>query len=281
MTEIWPACLIDGEPATGLPLDDRGLAYGDGLFETILVHAGRAVWWPEHLQRLHGGAGRLGIIPPANALWDADLTRLLGSSPQTGQLIVKLILTRGGGARGYGLAAGQAPRRIALRLPAPRLDSRWRSEGIRVRWCETRLAMQPRLAGIKHLNRLEQVLARADWDDEDVMEGLLRDTHGEVICATAANLFAVIGGRLLTPSLQHSGVAGTCRAHLLKECQALIASISPAQLLAAEELFVCSSVRGILPVAALGDHRWPVGPLTRQLMTNLADVQPAFADHAA
>jgi 4-amino-4-deoxychorismate lyase len=272
--------LIDGETASGLPLDDRGLAYGDGVFETVRVHHGQCVWWREHLQRLRQSAIRLGIEAPADVHWDDDVERLLGHPAAAQASIIKLILTRGGGGRGYRPDRAARARRIALRLPPPD-GAAINSAGIVLRWCRTRLARQPALAGIKHLNRLEQVLARAEWDDPAVFEGLMLDTDGKVICATAANLFAVVAGRLLTPALDSCGVAGVCRAWLLAQVAVEQCALSPEAVLAADEVFVCSSVRGILPVVALGDQRWPIGPVTRSLMKQLADAHPVFAGRAA
>jgi len=272
--------VVDGRMSGLLPADDRGLAYADGLFETLLVHAEQPVWWAEHLQRLRAGAARLGIVAPADEHWLADARQLLAANEGLKTYVLKLILTRGSGGRGYSPANALAPRRIVQSGPAPVLDPRWRREGIRLRLCDLRLSVQPRLAGIKHLNRLEHVLARGEWSDPDIAEGLLLDADANLVCATAANIFLVKHGVLLTPSVEHCGVAGVCRAQLLSGCGARVASLVASDLFAAEEVFVCSSVRGILPVAALGDHRWPIGPITRQCMVWLARHTPAFADHA-
>ncbi|MGQ0799996.1 MAG: aminodeoxychorismate lyase [Pseudomarimonas sp.] len=272
--------LIDGHANEFLPADDRGLAYGDGLFETILVHAGQPVWWTEHLQRLRTGAVRLGIAAPADEEWLADARQLMAANHAPKSFVLKLILTRGGGGRGYSPVTALAPRRIVQCAPAPAIDPRWQREGIRVRRCDLRLGVQPLLAGIKHLNRLEQVLARGEWSDPEIAEGVLLDANANLVCATAANIFLVKQDELLTPSVERCGVAGICRSQLLSGLGARVASLTMSDLFAAEELFVCSSVRGILPVTALGDHNWPIGPITRRCMVWLARHTPAFADHA-
>lgn len=272
-----PTCLVDGVPATGLPLDDRGLAYGDGVFETVLLHRGQPVWWQAHLERLRLGAGRLGIAAPDDACWAAELDRLLHPAPPRPRELVKLLLTRGSGGRGYLTPEAAAPRRILLRLPAPADEPGWRRDGIALHDCATRLALQPALAGIKHLNRLEQVLARSEWRDPAIAEGLMRDAEGGLVCATAANLFIVVDGRLRTPAVDRCGVAGVCRRFLLEAAGADECRLPIEALRAADEVFVCSSVRGILPVRALAKLQWPVGPVTRRLIGRLADAQPAFA----
>jgi 4-amino-4-deoxychorismate lyase len=272
------AARIDGLPASMLPLSDRGLAYGDGLFETILLHRGRPVWWAEHLDRMAAGARALGIAAPASHAWQADLAALCDDAGATlpPRAVVKLILTRGDSARGYAPDAAAVPRRIARLQAAPADDPGWRRDGIAVRWCDLRLSRQPRLAGFKHLNRLEQVLARAEWNAPAIQEGLLRRDDGAVVSATAANLFVVAGDRLLTPRLDLAGVAGICRRFLLARAGAVECELDEAAVHAADELFLTNSLRGILPIARLGNRSWPRGPFTRALIERLAAAEPAF-----
>ena len=144
--------------------------------------------------------------------------------------------------------------------------------GIRMRICATRLAEQPLLAGIKHLNRLEQVLARAEWNDPAIAEGVLCDGHGQVISATMANLFAVIDGELLTPAVDRCGIAGVARAEVLETTSARVAEITLDSLARASELFLSSSVRGIVPVQSL--ERWTFSPgvVVRQLQRHWRDL---------
>ena len=231
---------------------DRGLAYGDGLFETMRVARGRLPWWPAHHARLQRGAAVLGFAPPPRDWLEAELAALLAQAPDGA--VLKLVLTRGAGGRGYAAqGAGEPTLLLSLHpLPAP-VD-----EPVVLRWCSLRMAIQPALAGLKHLNRLEQVLARAEWDDPGVHEGLLLDARGRVACATAANVFARIGGRWLTPRVDECGVAGVARAWVLANAgDAAEAELSPADLESAEALFLCNAVRGILPVGRLGERRWP------------------------
>lgn len=260
-----------GEPAAAPDPDDRGLAYGDGVFETLRFAAGRPVWWAEHWSRLARGAAVLGI-PLPDADWVAGQARAL--MPAAGAGVLKLVLTRGPGGRGY---ASPQPPRPGLLLWVHALPPPPPAEGLRLRWCRLRLAAQPALAGIKHLNRLEQVLARGEWSDPEIHEGLLRDRSGRVICATAANLFVRLDGRWWTPPLRTCGVAGICRGWLLAEGLAAERVLGPAEVLAAEAVFLCNSVRGILPVSGLEDRRWPPHPETGNLTRHLAQCEPAFA----
>lgn len=159
-------------------------------------------------------------------------------------------------------------------LPLPEIGAAPYRTGLRLRWCRLRLARQPALAGLKHLNRLEQVLARSEWRDPRIDEGLCLDTGGNVVCATTANLFVVRGGVLATPALDQCGVAGVARAFLLARARrrwpVQVRALRPAELLAADELFLCNAVRGVMPVRALGERRWQPGPVTAALGYTLA-----------
>lgn len=265
---IW----VDGRPADTVSATDRGLAFGDGVFETIGVRDGVPEHLARHLDRLVEGMTRLGIRPiPADLLKEEALA-ISADSPRGA---LKIIVTRGSGGRGYAPSANQQPRRILVLGP-------WRSrpeseyeQGAEVRWCETRLALNPALAGIKHLNRLEQVLARLEWNDTDIAEGLVRDTEGRVVEATAANLFLVEQGRLVTPDLSQCGVAGIMRALAMESArrdglQVLCETVRPDRVASADELFLTNSLIGVLPVGRLGRQSFPVGPVTRRLMEYLS-----------
>lgn len=256
---------------SSLDANDRGLLYGDGVFETLLVHQGQPVWWREHWQRLARGAQVLGLPLPDEVWVRQQCQLLLGDSDRA---VLKIILTRGIGGHGYAAAEDLVPTVVLSLHPAPEP----RSASIAVRWCRMALAIQPALAGIKHLNRLEQVLARAEWNDPAIAEGLMCDTQGRVVCATAGNVFARIGGRWLTPPVRYCGIAGILRAWLLDNiADAGEIELSPDQVNRAEALFICNSVRGILPVGRLDLVQWPEHEGIARLRRQLAQAQPAFA----
>lgn len=241
---------------------DRGLAYGDGLFETMRVEQGRVPWWQAHLARLAAGAVRL-CLPAPDAGWLATEARgLLARAPGAG--VLKLVYTRGAGGRGYAPPAAPEPGwLLSAHAPPP-------PEGpLVLRWCDTRLALQPALAGLKHLNRLEQVLARSEWQDPAVHEGLMLDTSGRVACATAANVFVRLDGGWRTPPVRECGVAGIARAWVLANAEAVEAELSPDEVRDAEALFLCNAVRGILPVGRLGERAWAADPATDELRRRL------------
>ncbi|HWV09494.1 MAG TPA: aminodeoxychorismate lyase [Pseudomonas sp.] len=264
---------VDGRPAELLSVTDRGLAYGDGLFETIAVSRGKPTLLDRHMARLLAGCVRL------NLPLDADLVRdeLLRFSAALGEGVAKLIVTRGDGQRGYAPPQPTVARRILQGSGKPAYPASHAERGIRLFPCATRLSEQPLLAGLKHLNRLEQVLARAEWSDSEHAEGLMCSLSGLVVEGVFSNLFLVRDGRLSTPDLSGYGVAGVMRAELLAQAAALgidteVRGITLDELLAADEVFLCNSVYGVWPVRALQAHDWPVGPLTRKLQAIARDL---------
>ena len=192
------SCLIDGREAVAIDVRDRGLHYGDGLFETLAVAQGRPLLWRRHMQRLAAGCRRLRIPPPAAETLREEAERLCA---RLDRAVLKIMVTRGDGGRGYAPPPAAAGTRVLMTYPWPPYPERHRRDGVAVRVCAARLGASPGLVGLKHLNRLEQVMARAEWDDPSIAEGLMLDAAGHVIEGTMSNLFAVIGGRLVTPDL--------------------------------------------------------------------------------
>lgn len=257
---------VDGCSADALALHNRGLAYGDGLFETIAVYSGRLSLVDWHLDRLAVGCQRLAIDLDPDLIRD-ELSRY---AALMGDGVLKLIVTRGDSQRGYAAAVGAAPRRIIQGNPLPVYPPENARLGVRLFECKTRLAEQPLLAGLKHLNRLEQVLARAEWQGGDFAEGLMRDMSGRVIEGVYSNLFLVCDNQLLTADLSRCGVAGVMRAALLDAAASAgivvrVTDLSLSDLQQANELFVCNSVYGVWPVRSFASLNWSPGPLTRKL----------------
>jgi 4-amino-4-deoxychorismate lyase len=253
-----------------IPADDRGIAYGDGLFETLRVHRGEVPWWNDHWSRLQLGAERLGIPLPDEERVRDEAKSLFADG---GDGVLKLLVTRGAGERGYVPPANPVPTWIVSRHAVPAMPKR----GLNLRVCEFRIASQPALAGIKHCNRLEQVLARAEAERAGADEGLVLDSAGNVIGATAANLFALVDGRWVTPVIVDCGVAGVCRAKLLPALGADERALSLAEVEAADAVFLCNAVRGILPVARLGAREWPSHPAIAAAMIEFSHLHPSFA----
>jgi len=242
------------EIAPGLSAD-RAFHYGDGLFETLAVINGAPCLWELHIQRLLEGCRRLGLPLP-----DRDQLLAEAESLCSGQerAVLKLVISSGEGARGYARPTPVDPSRFLQIAPWPDPAHYQENLPLSVQWCETRLAEQPRLAGIKHLNRLEQVMARRELA-ADRHEGLMCDLHGQVIEGTSSNLLLKLDGRYLTPALSHCGVAGVVRRLILdraaqKNIEVGVGQISPRHLESAERLFLTNSLLGIRPVERLGEQ---------------------------
>jgi 4-amino-4-deoxychorismate lyase len=252
------------DPLHALAIEDRGFQYGDGVFESALLAQGRVRFLDQHLRRLALGCERLGITAPDAATLRADVQHLSGSAERA---VVKIVVTRGIGPRGYRPSASSKTTRIVALHPAPAQSE---IRGITLRWCEMRLGRNARLAGIKHLNRLEQVLAQAEWSDESVAEGLMLDTEGELVSATANNVFIVREGVLVTPDLRFCGVHGIMRGEVLRVARELGIAVReeplwPHDLGSASEVFISNSIRGIRSVGHLGAHRWSDSPVADRL----------------
>jgi len=262
--------LVNGQVADSVSALDRGLAYGDGVFRTLRTQSGQPVWWPDHYAKLAADCVALALDCPDEAELHAEVCQVA----EAGQGVVKIVLTRGVGARGYALPQRQIPTRIVLSAPLPDYAQATAADAIAARWCTLRLGRQPRLAGIKHLNRLENVLARAEWDDPAIFEGLLCDDSGVVIGGVMSNLFWVSHGDLFTPDLSACGVAGVARTRLLRAAgrrgmRTHIDHFPPAAILAADEVMICNSVIGLRRVARLDEQTWPAAGWTKTLKTAL------------
>lgn len=269
-----PMILVDGLPANAVPADDRGFTYGDGVFRTLAMRDGYPQWWPQQYAKLAADCGALSITPPAEAELLQDIQRIAVRLPDCA---LRITVTRGSGGRGYAVPEHSQPRRVVSANPLPEYPAHWTEQGISVRVCELRLAAQPMLAGIKHLNRLENVLARAEWNDPAIAEGLLLDEAGNVIEGTRCNVFIVEDGTLVTPDLSRCGVAGVTRDlviaaanHHGMRCQ--IAPVSLQRMEASTEILLVNSLIGLWPVAVLRQHQWSnfkVAPLVRKWLDAL------------
>lgn len=265
--------LINGQPESRISVSDRGLQYGDGLFETMACRDGHVEWRELHLQRLRRGCERLGITPDSLPLLEAELDE--AARQQAGNCVIKIMLTRGQGGRGYRAPAEISPTRIVCVLPWPDYPQA-NQQGVKVRLCRHRLGHNPALAGIKHLNRLEQVLARNEWSDATVSEGLMMDISDHLIEGTMSNLFLVRQGALYTAKLHNCGVAGIMRSVLIRLAGEMGMAIHETELRLgdlrdADEAFLSNSLIGIWPIIHVIDQglNYRHGALTKALQATL------------
>ena len=267
---------MSGDIGMDMGVNDRGAMYGDGLFETMRAHRGDVPWWARHWARLRRGADALRIALPDEQLAHDSVRAALRDGPI--DAVLKLRIARGGAGRGYAPASADVP--ASLHLSTHALPDT--PDAIAVRWCATQLALQPALAGHKHCNRLEQVLARLEWGDggaegHDAFEGLMCSTRGDVVCAVAANVFVHVDGRWLTPCIDRCGVAGVMRGWVLEHLDVAQRRIRPDMFQRADAVFLTNAVRGILPVARLGMQQWAPHDDIAALRRRLAAAHPGFA----
>jgi 4-amino-4-deoxychorismate lyase len=262
--------LINGELAESIPVSDRGLQYGDGLFETMAVRAGKIRLLEQHLGRLTISCKRLGI--PTDCLQDLPimLDKCIASAPHG---TVKIIVTRGTGQRGYALPQ-QSKATICIGFAADAITGT-QPVPARVGFCATPIARNVVLAGLKTLNRLEQVMARAEWSaDAGFDEGLMSNDRGEVVCGTMTNLFIVRENTLTTPLLDEAGVRGVMRSHVLGLAGDMNIKVHESHLLradieSADAVFLTNALKGI----------WPVAEIAGQVVANsnlVTDLQAAL-----
>jgi 4-amino-4-deoxychorismate lyase len=267
--ESW---LVNGQRSPVVDAGDRGLAYGDGLFETIAIRQGVPRLFDSHMARLLDGCRRLALPDPSAQRINDEIAQLTRGHVRG---VAKVIVTRGVGPRGYRPPADSTPTRVIGFIPEDGDKSRNRSRGVHIIACRTPFSCNPALAGLKTLNRLDSVLARSEWQDDGVSEGLMCDTADRVIGGTMSNVFVARGGRLLTPVLDQCGVRGIMRGLVLKSARTLglpaaEARIGVREIAEADELFLTNALIGLWPVISCGSRVYEVGPVTRAIAAALA-----------
>jgi 4-amino-4-deoxychorismate lyase len=259
-----------------IPPDERGFQYGDGLFETVAIRGGKARLWSYHARRLETSCRKLGLEQPVDGLLDIYLEAALrDTSENSNCCIAKIIVTAGVAGRGYARRMPSPAQTYVGIFPATPPNKPAYQKGVATILCKTRLAVGSPLAGLKTLNRLEQVLARSEVAPTGAFEGLTLDAEGRVICGTMSNVFIVRGNQVMTPSLRGCGVAGIMRELVLEELRkqenpATTCDLDLDDLKAADEVFITNSQMGAVPIHRCGDMRWSVGPVTRDVMGLLA-----------
>ena len=266
---------VNGITTDQLPVSDRAVQFGDGVFETLRVQQGQPLFLARHLSRLWAGCERLGIETAGLTALSKDIRSMAERFPES---VVKIIISRGQSSRGYAVDAASGPGCIIRVARAPSWPAAIQTLGIDARLCGTRLARQPLLAGIKHLNRLEQVMARREWHDACIREGLLLDDQDHIIEGTMSNLFLIKQGRLQTAGLSSCGVAGIIRSVLFdiacaEQLPLDIGTLDSDSLCQADEVFVCNSLIGIWPVRSIRGvaEYGAAGRLTRKLQQYLVE----------
>jgi 4-amino-4-deoxychorismate lyase len=270
--------------------DDRGLSYGHGIFETTLLTGSQIPLLDRHLSRLTQDSHLMGILGDNDEIrhyLNLFIQTLSDQSIKAG--VVKIILTAGCGGRGYAMPEKMVPTLIFSYTSLPEDVKSQREQGIDIRLCKHLLGTGSTLAGVKHLNRLDQVIARSEWSHNRYQDGLMLTAADDVIEATSANIFIKTHqGLWLTPSLDQSGVSGVMRALLIEEVfpncdiRVSVTGVNRDTLLGAQQILLCNSVRGILRVNSVysdNDQLLKTLPLDQQsLMLNqkLIELYPQY-----
>ena len=267
----------DGNSIDCIPVENRAFNYGDGVFETIAIRNGKPRLWSLHMARLIDACDRLRIpAPSVDALEENIHQALITTGVGEQHAIAKIIVAAKFAGRGYGRPDNaSAETFIGIFDSQARPDTDY-EEGVKTRRCDTAIAIQPALAGIKSLNRLEQVLARNEWDSSEIAEGLMCDSEGRLICGTMSNVFLAKDNAISTPALNRCGVSGVMRRHVI---EVLLENNIPVEetdidwnsAMIADELFLTNSQFGILPIRACDEFEWPVGPVTKRTMKLIGD----------
>lgn len=243
--------------------------YGQCVFETIAISNGKPCLLDSHLDRLCYGAKVLNIEVDRAVV----AGEVLSLATSLDKAIVRVNVTMGEGGRGYQNPSKQKTTRIVSLHDYPAHDKRYWSEGVMLGLAEVRLSKQPSLAGIKHGNRLEQIIARSQWK-EDWQEALLLDSDDQVIEATQSNIFLIKNNKLVTPSLDASGVAGVMRQCVINEAKdngfdVLIKPVSVDEVMRADEVFLTNSVIGIWPVNEFNQMKYNGFNVASKLLKNI------------
>lgn len=268
--------IVDGKIS---PLD-RGFAYGDGVFETCRVKNSTVLLRDLHWERLTQSCKKI-HIPIDIDLINQQITDLMSvvAVSDLQDAVLKITVTRGEAGRGYNIVGATNPTVVIGIFPKNNYPESYHVEGISVKLCNLRLGCNPAIAGLKHLNRLEQILARTELENSGCAEGILLDANNNVIEGVFSNLFFVKKGALFTPDLSSAGVAGVVRRFIVESLakklgiNVNICVISLSDLCAADEIFFCNSLNGIWPVATvLSDkhYQFQIGPISIKLQQALS-----------
>ncbi len=265
--------LINGDFNQTISPLDRGFAYGDGVFRTFRVKGGAPTDWHLHYQKLVADCAAIGIVCPSADVFIEDIEKLfIDDVIDNITSVAKIIITRGEGERGYVTPAIISPLRVIIKSPLPHYHQHYFIEGVELTVCETKLNAQKQLAGVKHLNRIDNVMARMEWRDDVIFDGIMLDHNEQVIECTMCNIFARFNDTLVTPSLKHCGVSGVTRQRILALSTSLDLTVKESsftleELYTANEVIICNSLFGALQINKVLAHGWSSQPLAQTLRT--------------
>ena len=270
---------INGKLTDKISVEDRAVQYGDGVFETIAVKDKLLEFWKEHYQRLNKGCKILKIKCPSEPFLKKEINKFIKKTIHIryeSRKVLKIIISRGIGGRGYNPPRNSKPTRILGIYNWPSWPMTNSIKGIRMDVCKTRISAQPFLSQIKHLNRLEQIIARSEWQNKSISESIMLDLNGNVIEGTMSNIFGVKKNIFYTPNIKFAGVEGIMRGVILKLLKKnkekyVIKEITLKELLKFDEVFVCNSIFGIWPVIKISKKKFFFREKTKKIINFLSD----------
>ena len=292
MNKIPVNSLINGIASDYLTINDRSIHYGDGLFETILCHNSKLYYWSQHFQRLQTSAEKLKIVCPQEQLLLDDIAKLLDKNESGANsevaCAIKIIVSRGAGERGYQFSKNTAASRMVLLSALEAGHSSLLSNQLlsgELFICQQQVSINKNLAGIKHLNRLENVLARNEWNDKakkNIIDGLMLNASQHVIEGTMSNLFAIKDKQLFTPSLSLSGINGVMRGVIIElagksNIKTSAINLTLDDLSSMDELFISNSLIAMKVVTKLGDTVYKDQAVTNMIFTELLNNKESYA----
>ena len=266
---------INGKLTNKISVEDRAVQYGDGIFETIAVKEKLLEFWKEHYQRLNKGCTILKIKCPSEFFLKKEISKFIKKTKKN-KFILKIIISRGVGGRGYNPPRNSKPTRILGIYDWPNYLEKNFTKGIMMDVCKTRISAQPFLSQIKHLNRLEQIIARSEWQNKSISESIMLDLNDNVIEGTMSNIFGIKKNIFYTPIIENSGVEGIMRGVILKllkknKKKYVIKEITLKEFLKFDEVFVCNSIFGIWPVIKVSKKKFSFGEKTKKIINLLSD----------
>ena len=276
--------LINGIAADYLNINDRAIHYGDGLFETMLCNNKKLYYWQQHFQRLQASANQLKIACPQEHVLLDDIAKLIAVNESQPTCAIKIIVSRGTGERGYKYSKNTPANRLVLLSPLDAGYSSVLSQELlngELFVCKQQASINENLAGLKHLNRLENVMARNEWD-ANYIDGLMLNANQHVIEGTMSNLFTVKGNNLFTPDLKLSGVNGTMREIIIdlaskSNIKTSVTNLTVDDLYAMDELFISNSLIGMKVVTKLGDSLYKDQQVSDMIFAELLKTKEDYA----